>query len=184
MTPQRYERIADLFTAALAQSPDVRTAFLSETCNGDDELRRAIEDMLTADERATHFLEETPADIAAEALLARKDQALIGRTLGDYQVTARLGVGGMGDVFLARDLRLHRKVALKFLPREFSSDPARLKRFEQEARAVSALNHPNIVTLYGLEQVGDLIFLATEFVEGQTLRQTMKHGRLPLGTAV
>ncbi len=182
MTPQRYGQLVDLFNVAVALSPKIRAEFLSDSCGRDDELRRALEEMLAADDCATRFFETDPDDIAAHALRANKEEALIGRTLGEYQVIARLGSGGMGDVFLANDLGLHRKAALKFLSREFASDALRLKRFEQEAYAVSALNHPNIVTVYGLRQVGDLTFLATEFVEGKTLRETLNQGPLPFHT--
>lgn len=182
MMPQEHQKLVELFNAALAHSPDRRARFLSDACNGDDELRRAVDDMLAADECATYFLEQIPEDLAASAILAHKhkDEALVGRTLGEYKVIARLGAGGMGDVFLAKDLHLHRNAALKFLSREFASDAARLKRFEQEAYTVSALNDPNIVTVYGLRQVEDLTFLATEFVEGQTLREAMNQGPLTL----
>ena len=140
--------------------------------------------MLAADEQPGQLLEDSLDDIAAQALAARQTRSLIGETLGDYRVIARLGTGGMGDVFLAQDLRLGRKAALKLLPEEFSSHPARLRRFEQEAYAVSALNHPNIVTVYGMERAGSIGFLAIEFVDGPTLREELANGPLETQRAV
>ncbi len=180
MTPERYERVVKLFQQALSETGETRGAFLAEACGDDAELRYQVEDMLAADEEETEFLAEPPGDIAADALQGCQQPSFIGQTLGEYRVLARLGTGGMGEVFLAEDTRLRRKVALKLLPPEFASDAARLTRFEREACAVSALNHPNIVTVYGLGQVENVIFLATEFVDGTTLRDAMISGPLPV----
>ncbi len=184
MTPDRYQHVVDLCQAAWEQSPETRGVFVQQACLADDELRREVEAMLAADEQPSQFLDESPDDIAAEALVGRPTRPLIGETLGDYRVIERLGRGGMGEVFLAQDTRLKRRAALKLLPEEYTSDPARLRRFEQEACAVSALNHPNIVTVYGLGQAASVSFLATEFVEGRTLRQELANGPLPAHRAV
>jgi len=97
----------------------------------------------------------------------------VGRQLGRYEVLALLGEGGMGAVYAARDTKLGRKVALKLLPSDFTDDPNRLRRFEQEARAASALNHPNILTIYEIGETDGTEFIATEFVDGETIRQRM-----------
>ena len=102
---------------------------------------------------------------------------LIGRELANYRIISLLGRGGMGEVYLAEDTRLHRKVALKLLPPQFTNDADRVRRFEREARAVSALNHPNIVTIFDIGQAGGLWFMATEFIEGQTLRQVLAESK-------
>src|SRR5437016_3128133 len=98
---------------------------------------------------------------------------MISETISHYRILQQLGAGGMGEVYLAEDTRLGRKVALKLLPAEFTKDADRVRRFEQEARAASALNHPNIITIYDIAQADGIHFIATEFVEGETLRQRM-----------
>src|SRR6478736_423898 len=97
-----------------------------------------------------------------------------GTKLGRYEIRSQLGAGGMGEVYLAEDSRLDRKVALKILPDEVASDPERMKRFVQEAKAASGLNHPNIITIYEIDQTGSTPFIAAEFIEGLTLRERMK----------
>src|SRR4051794_10475351 len=162
MTPERYQQVGEMCQAARGLKPENRADFLERVC--DRELRQEVEAMLAADERSTQILDQAPHDLAAEVLATRPGRSLIGETLGDYHVIARLSAGGMGEVFLAQDTRLERRAALKFLPEEYTVDPARLHRFEREARAVSALNHPNILTIYGIGQAGSHSFLATEFV--------------------
>src|SRR5213593_3891756 len=109
-----------------------------------------------------------------------KSLPLVGKQIGHYQVLSLLGAGGMGEVYLAEDTRLRRRVALKLLPSEFTHDPERIRRFEREARAASALNHPNIVTIYEVGQSDGVYFIATELVEGQTLRAFMPRSRAQL----
>ena len=179
MTPERYRRIEEVFHAVSERNPDSREEFLAMICGDDEGLRSQVEVMIVANGACSSFLEQPPDDVAAGFLAARQRTTLIGETLGDYRVIARLGAGGMGEVFVAQDLRLGRQAALKFLPEEYTSDPIRMRRFEQEACAVSALNHPNIITVYGLGRAGPGNFLATELVDGCTLRQKMQYGALP-----
>src|SRR5262249_22177920 len=115
------------------------------------------------------FIEEPAIAVAANAA-ARENVTSVGRQIGPYRVLSLIGAGGMGEVYLAEDTRLHRRVALKLLPSEFTYDQERIRRFEREARAASALNHPNIVTIYEIGQIDGTYFIATELVEGQTLR--------------
>src|SRR4051812_43015889 len=152
MTPERYQRVVELFEQVCDCAPERRKQLLARLCEGDDELRVEIEAMLTAGEQSSNFLETPPDDVAAGVVATKQSRSLIGEAVCEYQVIARLGSGGMGEVFLAQDTRLGRRAALKFLSEEFSVDPTRLSRFEQEARTVSALNHPNIVTIYGIGQ--------------------------------
>lgn len=178
MTPERYRQVEEIFHKIAGHTKEARERLLTKICAGDEELRWEIEEMLAADEQSPGFLDHSPYDIAASVLTTGQRRSLIGETLGDYQVISRLGGGGMGEVFVAHDSRLGRRAALKVLPQEYTSDPVRLRRFEHEACAASALNHPNIVTVYGLGRAGPLSYLATELVDGDTLREKMVNGPL------
>src|SRR5205807_1796747 len=112
-------------------------------------------------------------EVMADSLTDNRAESLVGQTLGHYTIREQLGAGGMGEVYLAQDTRLGRKVALKLLPAFFTTQDERVRRFEQEARAASALNHPNILTIYEIGQIDSRHFIATEFIEGETLRQHM-----------
>ncbi len=182
MTPERYQHISELCYAALQLEPDQRKAFLDQACSDDQALRREVESLLSYQQEAEDSF-DTPALEVAARLLA-KEQAMAGRQLGRYQILSLLGVGGMGEVYLAHDSQLRRQVALKLLPGEFTRDRERVQRFHQEARAVSSLNHPNIVTVFEIGQSDGLHFIATEFIDGQTLRQRMMQAPLKLPEAL
>lgn len=184
MTPERYKRIKDLFHLALERPPAERPAFLAEACGDDAALRAKVEALLAADEQVGTFMEAPAYEVVAEILSENSNGLLKGERIGHYQIIALLGSGGMGDVYLARDSRLGRKVALKFLPEYLTNDDSQVRRFKQEARAASALNHPNLLTIYEIEQVGGRYFIASEFVDGETLRERMKSGRLKPGAAL
>ena len=170
MNPQRWAQIESLFHEAVKLEPEARAAWLEQTCEGDTELRREVEALLAADEDVSDTTAMLPPTVIASGLV----QATIGRRISRYEILARLGAGGMGEVFLAKDLQLKRNVALKLLPPQFTTDADRVRRFEQEAQAVSALNHPNILTLFDLGHEGDHYFMATEFIDGQTLREHLQ----------
>ncbi|MDX2043757.1 MAG: protein kinase [Acidobacteriota bacterium] len=176
MKADRWQQIDRLLDEALALSPDEREAFLARVSDSDQELRREVASLLRAHDRAEgKFLDAPALELAARGLAAGGEQSLIGKWLGPYQILSVLGVGGMGEVYLARDERLRRQLALKILPPQFVEDSARVERFTREARAVSALNHPNIVTLYDIgkasSEFGRAHFIAMEHVDGQTLRE-------------
>jgi serine/threonine protein kinase/Tol biopolymer transport system component len=173
MTPERHQQIGQLYHAALELEPGQRAAFLDEACAGDTTLRRRVEALLAAHEQADDFLESPALNAAAELLAARQTGA-VERQIGHYQILSLLGRGGMGEVYLAQDSRLGRKVALKLLPASFTQDAERVRRFEQEAKSASALNHPNIITIYEVGQVEAAHFMVTEYIDGQTLRQRMQ----------
>jgi serine/threonine protein kinase/Tol biopolymer transport system component len=169
MKAKRWRQIEALFHAARERQPGERAEFLAKACAGDEELRREVDSLLTEHEREGSVLGHAPSELAAEWAQEQKYPAT-GQTLGHFRIVSELGKGGMGEVYLAEDQKLRRKVALKLLPREFATQKDSLRRFEQEARAASALNHPNIVTIYEIDQAGDTHFIATEFVDGATLK--------------
>ena len=175
MNAERYEAIGQLFHRALELPSEKRSAFLRDACGADDDLRQEVESLLAAHQDAGDFVAGPAANVAAEWLAryegaeaAAEPDTVSGR-IGAYEVLSRIGRGGMGEVYLAHDTRLGRNVAVKLLQSALTSNPDAVRRFEQEARAASSLNHPNIVTIY---EIGDLLerrFIAMEFVEGQSL---------------
>src|ERR1051326_3511645 len=175
MKAGQWQKIEQIFHAALQCKPEERADFLEQTCAGDTALYADVNSLLTSYENDDHFFEESASALAAEMFTDR-----VGQTIGPYEVLSELGSGAMGIVYLAQDVRLGRKIALKFLPSHFTNDKDRLRRFQQEARAASALNHPNILTVYEVEQRDELHYIATEFVDGVTLRQHLQTRRMSL----
>lgn len=180
MTFERFQKIGEIYDAALEVEPERRSAFVREACADDEELRHEVETLLEAYDGAGEFIEQPAIEYAANLFAEGKSALIEGTTIANYRVLSLLGEGGMGVVYLARDLKLGRKIALKILPRSFLHDPMRVKMFEREARAASALNHPNIITIYEIGRYNDAQFLAAEYIEGQTLRQRMKASKLSL----
>lgn len=170
MTPERYRQIGELYHAALNVKTEERAAFLERACEGDEELRREVESLVESHERSGNFIAEPALAGAARMLADSKATELIGQTIARYRVVSLIGAGGMGRVYLAEDTGLGRRVALKLLPEHFTNDKNQVQRFRQEARAASALNHPNILTVHEVGQVDGVEFIATEYVEGETLR--------------
>ena len=167
-----WPRLKEVFAGARALPADRRPAYLAEACAGNDALRQEVESLLASDQRAKSFL-EAPAVVRGDDARDQARLMMEGQRLGVYQVQALLGAGGMGEVYRARDTKLERDVAVKFLPHAFTSDPERLARFEREARMLAALNHPNIGAIYGFEEVEGIRFLVLELVDGQTLADTL-----------
>ena len=167
MKSERWQQVEKLFHAALGRVSSERSAYLRKASAGDAELQREVESLLAAHEK-TLSLEKAAVHLAEEWI--REQQSLVGQNLGHFQVLKHLGSGGMGEVYLAEDHRLRRKVALKLLPALFTKDTERLRRFEQEAQAASALNHPNIVTIYEIGEATAGHFIVMELIEGRTLR--------------
>ena len=178
---ERWLEVDGIVEAALDLEPAERPAFVRRACAGDEDLRREVETLLAHD-RTDSFL-ETPAvaDSGPASETATLSQpTLVGRQVGPFEVVARIGSGGMGEVYEARDTRLQRRVAMKRLPAHLSGDPDRVRRFRQEALATSALNHPNIVTVHEIVEHGGGDLLVTELVDGVTLRHRAQGGALPL----
>src|SRR5262249_4018210 len=184
MTPERHQQIGKFYHDALGLEEDQRATFLDQVCAGDESLRREVESLLAAHDEGEDFLNAPAPEVAAELITERRDSTIAGRQLGHYQVLYRLGAGGMGEVYLAKDAMLGRKVALKLLPARFTHDAQRVGRFDQEARAASGLNHPNIITIYEIGESEGAHCIATEYIDGQSLRQRMAGGRIELEDTV
>ncbi len=169
MTPERWKRIEELYHAARTRPQDERGAFLSVACRDDEALQRDVQSLLNEPVSNDEFM-DGPAGIVMDVAPA----VMTGRSIAGYHLQMLLGAGGMGEVYRARDAKLERDVAVKILPRAFTSDANRLARFEREARMLAALNHPNICAIYGFEQADGVRFLILELVDGETLAQTLK----------
>jgi eukaryotic-like serine/threonine-protein kinase len=183
MQSKRWQSCTDLFNVAVEQPPDERAAFLKRSCDGDEALRRKVELLLKYHDTSGDFI-KSPAFKVAPELLADDLETLIGQQLGCYRADAVAGVGGMGVVYVAWDERLGRKVALKLLPQSMVAKEADLERLKREARSASALNHPNIVTTHEIGEADSTHYVATEFIEGITLRERMVKRPIPPNEAL
>ena len=184
MTPARFQTIEEIFLAALEQKPDQVSSFLDTACEGDAVLRREVETLLTSDQRAGGFIETSSVGLATKVIQNQQPDSLVGQTIGHYKISESIDTGGMGEVYLATDITAGRKAALKLLPLRFTGDAERLKRFQQEAHAVVGLNHPNILTVYEIGEDHSSNYIASELIEGETLRQHLMRGRMELVEAV
>lgn len=180
MTPARWQQAKAIFHSALDLAPGERSAFLSEACGADESLRKEVESLIASHEKDGSFIDSPAYEVAAE-MLTNDPELRAGQMIGHYQILSTLGKGGMGEVYLAQDTKLSRKVALKVLPGAFTRDQERLQRFKQEARATSAMNHPNILTIFEIGEADGRHYITTEFIEGQTLGQRIAAGSLKLG---
>ena len=175
MTPERWQELKKLLAAALEREPAERSAYLDRVC-AEPSLRGEVESLIAAHDKGdSSFLEQSA--VASEEMKS-------GTKLGLYEIVAQIGAGGMGEVYQAHDTKLGRDVAIKVLPGSFVHDPERLSRFQREAKMLAALNHPNIATIYGLEQSGGASYLVMELVPGETLAERVKAGPLPIEEAL
>ena len=180
MKPERWQKLDELFHLALERQAEARSSFVAQATAGDEDLRRELDSMLLHFEQSNSFIETPAYAVAAEEIVQDEPEELIGTTLGPYRILDVLGKGGMGVVYRALDDELQRQVALKFLHTELTSDKSRILRFKQEARAASALNHPNILTVFAIGEIDGRHYISTELVEGETLRELMKSRQLNL----
>jgi serine/threonine protein kinase/Flp pilus assembly protein TadD len=165
-------------------APEQMEEFLEKACAGDESLRSQVTVLLASRQRVGNFIQEPVAEMATRILDAEEVDPLAGETFGHYQLVERIGAGGMGEVYLAKDVVTGRKAALKLLPSRFTTDPERLRRFEQEAQAVVALNHPNIVTVYEVGEDRGTHYIASELIAGETLRERLARGQIPVEEAL
>jgi serine/threonine protein kinase len=179
MNAERWQEVETVLQDALDRPPLERASFLEDVCAGDEELKSEATTLIAAYEESGDFIEQPAIARDAHVLLGEAVDDT-GREIGPYRIIERLGAGGMGEVYLAHDTRLSRLVALKLLPVYFASDDARLRRFQSEARAASALNHPNILTIYEVGEHEGVYFIATEFIDGKTLGELMREQELSL----
>jgi serine/threonine-protein kinase len=184
MKPERWQQLKQIFQSALEREPEERAAFLNQACACDAALRSEVESLIASHDQAGDSIEAMAVEAATEMLADDRAGLIVDKQIGHYQVLSHIGRGGMGEVFLAQDTSLGRKVALKLLRAEFTGNEARLRRFRQEARAASALNHPNILTIHEISSEDSTHFMATEYVEGETLRQRLESERMKLGEAL
>ena len=184
MNRERWRQIDRIFEAGLGRPAEERPAYLDKACAGDGELRAAVESLLVAHGQEDGFMERPASADAAQLMFKAEAETLVGRAVGNYIITRRLGSGGMGEVYLAEDTRLARPAALKLLAAHLTADEERAGRFRQEALAASALNHPNIMTVYEIGQWRGRDFIATEYVEGVTLRTRMRGRGLSLAASL
>jgi serine/threonine protein kinase/Tol biopolymer transport system component len=176
MTPDNWKRVEELFEAAQKLPGEQCAEFLRQACPDEEGLRAEVESLLKAADSGDGLLDGSPLSSLAEPAPALK----AGDKLANFQIVALIGRGGMGEVYRARDLRLKREVAIKTLPPGFAGDRDRIARFEREARAASALNHPNIVSVFDVGTEGGVSFIVSELVEGETLARLIQGGPLPL----
>lgn len=179
MNPERWKEIERLYQASIDLPADERTRFLADVC-ADGEIRQQVASLLAHRDRGLSFIDRPALDVAADMITPTHAGALVGQTIGPYQVTSLIGAGGMGVVYRARDSRLDRDVALKVLPAGFGNESDLLARIEQEAKLLASLNHPNIAAIYDLEESDGIRSLVLEFIEGETLADRLRRGRIHL----
>ncbi len=184
MNQEQWRKIEDIYHAALELSENERSEFLDLNCAGDKELRAEVESLISSHDQSGDFLAKPDFELGLQILDNPGHTFESGQRFGNYIIQGFLSSGGMGEIFLARDKRLNRKIAIKILPQSVVSDPDRLRRFEQEARTASSLNHPNILTIHEIGEIDNIRYIATEYIEGDTLREKLQKEELTIEEAL
>jgi serine/threonine-protein kinase len=181
MPGKNWSQVKEVFHEALRRDTAEREIYLEQACEGDVSFRIDVESLLISLAEAENFLEQPVVGEIAKPAAWRLQN---GQAISHYKIVEPIGIGGMGEVYLATDTRLNRQVALKILPEQMLADRDRLRRFQREADVVSALNHPNILTIYEFGTEGDIHLFASEFVRGETLRERLSRGHIPVSDAL
>jgi serine/threonine protein kinase/Tfp pilus assembly protein PilF len=176
MNPGRWQQIERVYHAALHIGPDRRSAYLEDVCAGDEGLRREVESLLSYDEAAECFIEEPAIQVSARQMAEERSARFIGQQIGSHRIVSRLGAGGMGEVYLAEDATLDRKVAIKFLSVDSQTDEKASERLIREARAAAQLDHPNVCAIFEVGRFQEQSFIVMQYVEGETLASRIKRG--------
>lgn len=184
MNEERLNKVENVYHDALELAAKDRSDFIRDACGGDAELIAEVESLLTFAEKDSSLIDMPPLDVAAEMFSSKSRSEMIGRQIGQYKILSHIGTGGMGEVFLAEDSKLERRAAIKFIRPEIAQMPDQLRRFLQEAKTASSLNHPNIITIYEIGEIDGIQFIATEYIEGKTLRKVMSAGSLTLSDSL
>ena len=187
MKPERWQEVERLFNATMEHEPAQRAAFLDQACAGNESVRKEVERLLERQSETESLIEAPGIDLVARRLAADSDSpkgSMIGITLGHYRIVEKIGSGGMGEVYRARDTRLDREVAIKVLPPRFAADPECLKRFEREAKATAALSHPNILGVYDVGAHEGLPYLVEELLQGESLKSRIARSAIPVSETV
>lgn len=184
MADEKWQKVREIFDAAMRQGSEERNAFLESVCDGDNDLRREVESLLSSFKSADEFLEQPAIGHVANIVINDGPSLITRQTIGHYTIIKQIGKGGMGEVYSAEDTRLNREVAIKVLPANIAHDVKRLQRFEQEARATSSLNHPNILTVYDFGTYQGAPFIVTELLRGEELRDHLNKRTTPVRKTV
>ena len=174
-----WEQAKEIFIRAITLAPDERLSFVERECSGDTELYREVTSLLSS-YKEDSFLETPAAAAVADTLLFHELKFLAGQTVGRYEIVGQLGAGGMGEVYLAKDIDLGRKVAIKVLNKRYSLDAANIERFTREAKSASALDHPNILVIHEIGESDKSKYIVSEFIDGRTLRDVLKESQMDI----
>src|SRR5437588_10942600 len=184
MKPDRWQKVAERYHAALKRTAESRADFLRSACRDDEDLYGEVESLLALQSKAENFIEKPALEIAAKALAEDHLESVIGQQISNYKIVALLGQGGMGEVYLAQDMKLGRKVAIKFLPQCLAADERARKRLVREAQAAAKLEHPNICGLHEVGEEDHRSFIVMQYIEGETLDNRIKRKPLELSESL